>query len=314
MSFYKRHLSTYGYDRKLIFIIDKLNFYLKDEIGNLGFDHVVDNQVLLVNDVKNTSIPGYGIIDGDYVLVDIYESKQKARERIFQILCSFRKSFEKLGRFTFEVSSYDDEAFYLVSCLDKKYKLISASIDEYHKVLVIKTNPEIINYVCDNYLISLFRKERFGLIAFDDNQSVVLKIKKQVKEKFICFESDKETIEEKKLEMQKELIPYFIVITSSLAKKNQVKIVSFVEDFEYNADINSLSSLLDLYDKKTVSKIYNLTLKEYLNQNIQEVELCKKCAEKENGVFKPFSQKLNLKPCKKCGSLEEVMSYINLVD
>ena len=40
MSFYKRHLSTYGCDRKLMFIIDKLNFYLKDEIENLGFSKV----------------------------------------------------------------------------------------------------------------------------------------------------------------------------------------------------------------------------------------------------------------------------------
>lgn len=314
MDFYNRHLTSYGYDRKLVFIKDKLIDYLKHEIEQIGFDHVSDEISSLINNVKETSLPGYAIIEEEFVLIDCYSSIQKARERIFQILCAFRKSFEHLARFSLELCSFNDEQFYLVSFLDKKYKLVSAIIDKEKKILVIKTNRELINYICDTYLISKFRKERFGLIVFDENQSNVLKIKKQLGEKFNYYESSKLTIEEQKEEIKNELIPYFIVITSSLAKKGQVKIVSFAEEFERNVDVDSLASLLDIYDKKLINVIYNLTLKKHLSYNIKEVDLCEKCAKKNKNMLKTFSQKLNYKVCNICQNDLDVLTYLDLQD
>lgn len=309
MDFISKHKTTYGFDRKIVYIKDNLFKLVKDKIESLGYEHVIDNKDILFSEVKTSNKPGYGKInDSFFILCEKYVNIQKARERTFELLCSLRLFLEHLGRFVTEYSSLDDKEFYLIGCLDNPYILVSSKIE--NDLIVTIINEKLLDYILEYYIHSSLRKEKAGLIIFDSNQSTVQHVKKQILEEGTYYLSNKNNLDEIKEDIRTENIPYFLLLTHSLSKRNEVKIVSFIEDFEKNINVENLDKFLKLYDSKVDKLMFNKTLSCHIENMSNSKELCLKCAKKEEGfIVKEFTQRLNLKKCSCCESNENVFTY-----
>ena len=300
--------------RDIIFIKDRLKSVLINEIEILGYEHSFDKLSLLKNDCINN--PGFGFINDSFYLFEKYESKQKARERAFEILCHFRTFLAHLGRFSVEYSSFNDNEFYLLSIDCKLFKLVKVSLTE-DKYIKTKISNELLQYLLNYYLTNDLLKYRFGLIILDENQSSVLHVLKEYINKYNFYISNENETLKKKEDIKSKLISYFIIVSNGLSKKNKVKLVSFVGDLEMQIDLNDLDKYLGLIDKKVCNILYNNSLAKYLenleNGNYNNISLCYKCAKeinKKSFIVKNFSQDLSLKSCCKCSSRLNVLSYL----
>ena len=154
------------------------------------------------------------------------------------------------------------------------------------------------------------RKEKAGLIIFDSNQSSVQKVRKQLLEHGSYFISNHSDLDDIKNDFMSEIIPYFLILSHSLSKRNEVKIVSFVENFEKNVNVDDLDRIIKLYDSKIDKLIFNKTLSMHIENMKNIKELCIDCARNESGfVLKDFTQRLNLRKCSCCNSTDNVFTY-----
>lgn len=312
MDYLNKHILDYGYDRDAIKIKDKLYRLLEDEIISLGFEHVFDDEDVLLNDVFNLNKPGY-IYKNDnslFLMCEVKNDIKKARERVFEILCRFRKFFMSLSRFTIEFSSNNDDVFYLIGYVKRFYKLITIKIeDNFLKIYIHKC---VFECICNYYFNSALRNYKAGLIIFDENKSFVNKIKNQLFANANYYVSDAIKIEDKKADFSIEGLPYFIIISNSLSKKEEIKIVSLLDDFEKNISINDYIKLMAQIESKENDKIYKNNLNDYLKNSSKCMHLCKSCAEiksKELFIAKSFTQNLKNEKCDFCNSNDDVMMY-----
>ncbi len=313
MDYLNKHILDYGYDRDAIKIKDKLYRLIEDEIISLGFEHVFDDEDILLTDIFNLKRPGYiykNDLNSLFFMCEVRSDIKKARERVFEILCRFRKFFISLSRFTIEFSSNNDDVFYLIGYVKRFYKLITIKIeDDFIKICIHKC---VFEYVCNYYFNSSLRNYKAGLIIFDENKSTVNKIKKQLLSNANYYISDAIKIEDKKVDFSIEGLPYFIIISNSLSKKEEIKFVSLLDGIEKSISIHDYIRLVPQIESKENDKIYKNNLNDYLKNGKKGMHLCKSCAEiksKELFIAKSFTQNENNERCDCCNSCDGVMMY-----
>ncbi len=280
------HTKKYGYDRDLIFIKDNVISEVKSIIDSLNFMHGIDSSIKLKKDVIETGKNGYCIYKDNFILYEVNNNLQKARERIFEVLCHVRNYLQNNGLILNEYLSYDEKTFFLI--LFSKQPIIVFQGNINNNLITIKIS-NLLEIFTLQTILKPIAKYDFSLFTLNQNRGEVLNVVRKLNNKYSVLNYDS-SIKDFKEYSKDECIGIYVILTPSLIKKNMMKVVLLDENVEYNIDVNKFDSMYQLF----IKKINSYKQKKYLSNIEKNMEkytkefACIKCIKKKYSDMYPL--------------------------
>ncbi len=291
-----KHKTEYGYDKLIIGISDKISNYFENEIKNLRFEHIWDDDKITLDQVKKYNFKGYSkhkenIIKGFSLFIKC-DSLIKARENALNTLSAFKRIFEKLGIYLEEFSSYNDKSFYLLTYVEKVFIPVQITIEDN----IVSINISSLLELFCNQLPHYFNPYEFAFIAQNLNRSEIHKKiieLQQMKGLYLSEIGDKEN----------EQFDIILTVSISLMNDKKYRVDINGEIKEVNSD--NLVDFLAFEKLKIAAKNYRNSMKNtsnYLNSNlVDNCYICESCLNEIQGriILKSFVQDID-NVCSKC--------------
>lgn len=301
----KKHQKEYGYDTIIVKISDNISNYFENEIKSLGYEHIWDDKLITLDQVKKHNLKGYSIHkDNTIIGYSLYarcDSLIKARENALNMLSAFKRMFERLGIYLEEFSSYDDKSFYLLTYIDERYIPI--------QVFIINDNivnieiSSLLELFCAQ-LPPIFNPYDFAFIAQNLNRSEIHKRISELK-KIKGFYLN-----------EVEIDKFDIILTISISLMNDKKYRVEIGGKIKEVSSDNLVDFLAKEKQKIITKNYKISMKEtsnYLSSKlVNNCYICDTCLIKIKGkiILKSFMQSID-NTCSIC-KVKQGVRYIIL--